>query len=292
MTRLVLGSRNAKKLAELVGLLGDLPLDLADLTPYPDAPEVDETGTTFAANAALKAQRLAPALKTWVLGEDSGLVVPALGGEPGVDSARYAGTHGDDAANNAKLLHALAGKAGRERDAYYVSSICLADPAGTVVATSEGRCGGRIAESPRGSGGFGYDPLFVIRECHKSFGELSSATVKQALSHRGRAVGLIRPAIIRHVVRVSPFWLQAHMYLAPVRLRAPSRDYLPGRARPGGKHARTRLPPATCDRFAEWVAAEQVSPASTAPTLDDLVALRRVPTGRADSPPPASPGTS
>ena len=198
MTRLVLGSRNKKKLGELVGLLGDLPLDLTDLTPYPTAPEVEETGLTFAENAALKATQLAPILGTWVLGEDSGLVVPALGGEPGIYSARYAGIHGDDAANNAKLLAALAGKTGRDRDAYYVSTIALADPTGQVVATSEGRCHGRIAESPQGSRGFGYDPLFTIVECHRTFGELSTV-VKQALSHRARAVSWIRPAVIRLV---------------------------------------------------------------------------------------------
>lgn len=192
--RLVLGSRNAKKLRELLELLGDLPIELTDLSPYPAAPEVDETGDTFAANAALKATRLAPALGTWVLGEDSGLVVPSLGGAPGVYSARYAGTHGDDAANNAKLLRELAGKTGSERAAYYVSAIALADPAGTVVATAEGRCHGVLAAGPRGAGGFGYDPLFVIPEYHASFGELP-ATVKHALSHRGRAVAGIRPAV-------------------------------------------------------------------------------------------------
>ena len=197
--RLVLGSRNAKKLRELRDLLGDLPLDLTDLTPYPAAPEVAETGTTFAGNAALKATRLAPVLGVWVLGEDSGLCVPALGGAPGVYSARYAGTHGDDAANNAKLLAALAGRPRPDRAAYYVSSIALADPAGAVVATAEARCHGVIVETPRGDGGFGYDPLFEVAEYHATFGELPAA-VKHALSHRGRAVGLVRPAVRRSVL--------------------------------------------------------------------------------------------
>ncbi len=196
--RLVLGSRNAKKLRELLELLGDLPLDLTDLSPYPAAPEVDETGDTFAANATLKATHLAPALGTWVLGEDSGLVVPSLGGAPGVYSARYAGTHGDDVANNAKLLRELGGRTDRDRAAYYVSAIALADPTGAIVAAAEGRCHGVIATELRGSGGFGYDPLFVIPEYHASFGELP-ATVKHALSHRGRAVGLIRPAVRNRV---------------------------------------------------------------------------------------------
>lgn len=200
MPRLVLGSRNKKKLGELVDLLGDLGVELTDLSPYPDAPEVDETGMTFEANARLKAATLAPALGEWVLGEDSGLVVPALGGEPGVYSARYAGTHGDDAANNAKLLAALTGKTGNDRAAYYVSTAALADPRGEVVAVAEGRCRGVIGAEPRGAGGFGYDPLFIVPEYHASFGELSSR-VKHALSHRGRAVATLRP-VIRKVFSV------------------------------------------------------------------------------------------
>ncbi len=194
MTRLVLGSRNKKKLGELLELLGDLGLDLVDLSPYPDAPEVDETGATFEANARLKAVQLAPILGRWVLGEDSGLCVPALGGGPGIFSARYAGEHGNDAANNAKLLAELAGKTGADRAAYYVSSVVLANPAGEVLAVAEGRCWGVIDTEPHGTGGFGYDPLFVVPEYHASFGELSPR-VKHALSHRGRAVSKLRPML-------------------------------------------------------------------------------------------------
>lgn len=194
MSRLVLGSRNKKKLGELLELLGDLGFELTDLSPYPDAPEVDETGETFEANARLKAVQLAPVLGEWVLGEDSGLCVPALGGAPGIFSARYAGEHGNDVANNAKLLIELAGKTGDERRAYYVSSVVLANPAGEVVATAEGRCWGVIDSVPHGVGGFGYDPLFVVPEYHASFGQLSSR-VKHALSHRGRAVAKLRPVL-------------------------------------------------------------------------------------------------
>ena len=194
MPRLVLGSRNKKKLGELHDLLGDLPVELTDLSPYPAAPEVDETGTTFEENARLKATTLGPALGEWVLGEDSGLVVPALSGQPGVYSARWAGAHGDDAANNAKLLRELAGKAGDERAAYYVSTAVLADPTGAVVAVTDGRCWGRIGTELHGTGGFGYDPLFIVPEYHATFGELSGA-VKHALSHRGRAVAKLRPLL-------------------------------------------------------------------------------------------------
>ena len=194
MRRLVLGSRNKKKLGELLELLGDLAVELTDLSPYPAAPEVDETADTFEGNARLKATQLAPVLGEWVLGEDSGLCVPALGGAPGVYSARYAGEHGNDAANNAKLLAALAGKTGDDRAAYYVSAVVLANPACEVIATAEGRCWGWIGTEARGSGGFGYDPLFTIREYHATFGELSSA-VKHALSHRGRAMAKLRPLL-------------------------------------------------------------------------------------------------
>jgi XTP/dITP diphosphohydrolase len=129
-----------------------------------------------------------------VLGEDSGLVVPALGGRPGVYSARYAGTQGDDAANNRKLLAELAPLPADNRDAYYVCTAALADPAGKVHAVVEGRCWGRIITDYRGAGGFGYDPLFEIVEYHQTFGELSPR-VKHALSHRGRALLQLRPAL-------------------------------------------------------------------------------------------------
>jgi XTP/dITP diphosphohydrolase len=199
MPRLVLGSRNKKKLGELRDLLGDMPVELTDLSPYSNAPNVEETGATFEENARLKAATLAPVLKEWVLGEDSGLVVPSLGGQPGVYSARWAGRHGDDAGNNAKLLAELADKTGDARAAYYVSTAALADPTGNVVAVVEGRCWGRIVDAPRGTGGFGYDPLFEIVEYHETFGELS-ATVKHALSHRGRAIGKLRPVVRRLLV--------------------------------------------------------------------------------------------
>jgi XTP/dITP diphosphohydrolase len=196
MTRLVLGSRNQKKLKEMRELLGDLGLELTDLTPYPSAPEVEETADTFVGNATLKATQLASALGTWVVGEDSGLVVPALGGDPGIYSARYAGTHGDDAANNAKLLAAMAHLKGDDRGAYYVSTAVLADPTGQVVAAVEGRCPGVIINEPRGTGGFGYDPLFLVAEHGQTFGELPPE-VKQAMSHRGVAFRQLRPHLIR-----------------------------------------------------------------------------------------------
>jgi XTP/dITP diphosphohydrolase len=191
---LVLGTRNAKKRQEIEEILGDLGLDLQDLAQYPDAPEVVEDGDTFEANAHKKAIETARAVGQWVLAEDSGLVVPALNGRPGVYSARYAGKQGDDAANNARLLAELAPLGPDARVAYYVCTAAVADPAGQVHALAEGRCHGRIIAEYRGTGGFGYDPLFLIPEYHRTFGELSAA-VKHALSHRGRALAKLRPAL-------------------------------------------------------------------------------------------------
>jgi XTP/dITP diphosphohydrolase len=195
-TLLVVGTRNRKKREEILEILADLQVELRDLTTFPDAPEVEETGKTFADNARKKASELAVALGHWVLGEDSGLVVPGLQGRPGVYSARYAGKQGDDDANNARLLAELAPLPDDHRAAYYVCTAALSDPQGSVQAAVEGRCHGLIIRQARGTGGFGYDPLFLIPEYHQTFGELSSR-VKHALSHRARALAQLRPAIRR-----------------------------------------------------------------------------------------------
>jgi XTP/dITP diphosphohydrolase len=191
---LVVGSRNRKKREEIVEILGDLGLELRDLTGWPDAPEVVEDGATFADNARKKAVELSRYLQQWVLGEDSGLVVPSLNGRPGVYSSRYAGKQGDDEANNARLLAELAPLPDDRRAAYYVCTAALADPQGEVRAVVEGHCHGVIVRAPRGTGGFGYDPLFLIPEYHRTFGELSSR-VKHALSHRARALARLRPVL-------------------------------------------------------------------------------------------------
>ncbi len=193
---LVVGTRNPKKRLEILEILSDLPAEVRDLTSRPDAPEVVEDGATFEDNARKKAVELAKYLKEWVLGEDSGLVVPALGGRPGVTSARYAGVQGDDQANNKKLLAELAPLPDDRRAAYYVCTAALADPSGEVKAVVEGRCHGILLKEARGAGGFGYDPLFLVPEYHKTFGELS-AVAKHAISHRAKALAQLRPALRR-----------------------------------------------------------------------------------------------
>ena len=134
---------------------------------------------------------MARALGHWVLGEDSGLVVDALAGRPGIYSARYSGDGATDESNNQKLLDELADVPDAERTAHYVSTAALSDARGQVRCEVEGRCYGRIAREPAGSEGFGYDPLFVIAEYHRTFGQLG-LLVKRHLSHRARAVSQLR----------------------------------------------------------------------------------------------------
>jgi XTP/dITP diphosphohydrolase len=196
---LILATRNLKKRVEIEEILGDLGLDLQDLSRWPGSPEVVEDGDTFEANARKKAAEVAVANKQWVLGEDSGLVVPGLGGRPGVYSARYAGKQGDDSANNARLLAELAPLPEDRRAAYYVCTAALADPTGKIHEVVEGCCHGVIIKEARGTGGFGYDPYFLIPEYHKTFGELSPR-VKHALSHRGRALAKLRPILRRLIL--------------------------------------------------------------------------------------------
>lgn len=183
----MLGSHNRKKVIELRSLLEPLGYQLLSLDEVPQSIEIEETGTTFIENARLKAVQQALHLKQWTIGEDSGLCVPGLGGEPGVFSARYSDPGATDQRNNEKLLAELNRRSPNQRQAFYVSTIALSSPEGQIVVEAEGRCWGRILSEYRGQGGFGYDPLFEIVEYRQTFAELSS-TVKNILSHRGRAL--------------------------------------------------------------------------------------------------------
>lgn len=183
---LVLGTHNQKKRRELEHLLAGRPIELLTLDDFPNAIEVEETGQTFIENARLKATQQAQNLGVWVLGEDSGLSVEALGGKPGVYSARFAGPDATDQRNNRKLLEELAEVPLEERAAWYTCTMALSDPQGNVLLEASGECHGRIVFEPRGSNGFGYDPLFEIIEYHRTFGELGPV-VKSVLSHRARA---------------------------------------------------------------------------------------------------------
>lgn len=193
---LVLGTNNRKKGTELRDLLAPFGFELRTLADMPGAIEVVEDGDSFAANAMLKATQQAVNLNEWVLGEDSGLCVDALDGRPGIYSARFSGPEATDQSNNDYLLEQLAGVSPEKRSACYICHMILSNPDGNVVIDCEESCRGRIIETPRGDGGFGYDPLFELLEYHKTFGELSSS-VKSILSHRSRAMRRFIPELLR-----------------------------------------------------------------------------------------------
>jgi XTP/dITP diphosphohydrolase len=193
---LVLGTANRKKGLELADLVRPLGVAVRTLADFPQALAVVEDGTTFADNARLKAQQQGRHLGQWVLADDSGLCVDALGGAPGIYSARFAGPEATDEDNNRLLLERLAGVPLERRTAHYVCHVTLADPQGAIQAESEATCHGRILEQEQGSGGFGYDPMFEVIEYHRTFGLLSPA-VKACISHRARAMREILPEIGR-----------------------------------------------------------------------------------------------
>jgi XTP/dITP diphosphohydrolase len=191
---LVIGTRNRKKGDELGELLAPLGLPVVTLDAFPDALDIVENGDTFAANAALKATTQARHLSRWVLADDSGLEVDALGGAPGVYSARFAGPDATDEDNNRLLLRQLGDSPLEKRTARYVCHVTLADPTGEVRAESHDVCRGRIRFEPAGTNGFGYDPLFEVVEYHRTFGELGPL-VKRTISHRSRSLRAIVPKI-------------------------------------------------------------------------------------------------
>jgi XTP/dITP diphosphohydrolase len=197
----VLSSRNRKKSDEIRALLAPHGIDVVCVADFPDVGEVDEDGDTFAANAAKKASDVARQVQHWTIGEDSGLRVDALGGAPGVYSARYSGSDATDESNNAKLIAELAGVPDEKRGAEYVCHIAVADPTGQVRLDVEATCRGRIAHQAHGTNGFGYDPYFLIREYHRTFGELSPL-VKQQLSHRARAFNVLIPRLVQTLAQV------------------------------------------------------------------------------------------
>jgi XTP/dITP diphosphohydrolase len=191
---LVLATRNAHKVEEMQEMLRDLPVLLIGMDAYPDAPEPEETGTTFGENAIIKATAAAAAAGQWALADDSGIAVDALQGRPGVYSARWAGPGSGAAEWIAKTLAELKDVPMDWRTARYICALALADPSGKIVAMAEGTFEGRISETPRGAGGFGYDPIFVVEGDHadRTAAELSPDE-KHALSHRGKAVRALLP---------------------------------------------------------------------------------------------------
>ncbi|MBI2346351.1 MAG: RdgB/HAM1 family non-canonical purine NTP pyrophosphatase, partial [Deltaproteobacteria bacterium] len=187
---IVLATANPHKVAELKALFANSPCRWQSLLNYPNLHLPEETGATFAENARLKAEAVVRETGTWALADDSGLCVDALGSAPGIHSARYAGCHGDAQKNIAKLLVAMRDIPMDKRQAYFIGVMVLAGPGGEV-RLAEGRCDGEIALSPRGAGGFGYDPIFWLPALGKTMAELSDGG-KNAISHRALAATQIQ----------------------------------------------------------------------------------------------------
>lgn len=182
-SRLIIATRNAHKTGEIRAMV-DGRFEVVDATAFPDFPEIEETGTTFLENARLKALGISSRIGGWVLSDDSGLEVDALGGAPGVWSSSFGGEEGNHARNNAKLIAEMAGKT--DRAARFRCTMVLARD-GAEVAHFSGTVEGRLVDALHGAGGFGYDPLFIPDGHDRTFAELGDAT-KNLLSHRARAL--------------------------------------------------------------------------------------------------------
>jgi XTP/dITP diphosphohydrolase len=193
--KLVLATRNAAKLAELSRILadGNVPADLVTLDDYPQMPEVAETGPTFAENALLKARAAAAFTGLPAIADDSGICVDALNGMPGVLSARWSGGHGDDEANLRLVLSQLADVPPGQRGAHFACAAALVLPSGSEHVT-EGAVHGSLTDAPRGTNGFGYDPIFVPDSSELTTAEMDPAE-KDKISHRARALRALAPVI-------------------------------------------------------------------------------------------------
>jgi len=190
MKELLVATGNRGKFTEIKELLRDTVANLYSLEDFPDIPPVEEDGATFEENAVKKAQNAVRATGKPVIADDSGLEVDALGGRPGVYSARFAGENAGDAANNVKLLAELADLPDSQGTAAFRCVIALCFPDGNC-RTFSGELNGIILKEPRGTGGFGYDPLFLVPEYGLTLAELPLA-VKNSISHRGKALALLK----------------------------------------------------------------------------------------------------
>ncbi len=192
MKKIVVASYNKNKVKELQELLANPNLELIDLSQLPDPPTWEETGSTFEENALIKARAIAEKTSFAVLADDSGLCVAALGGGPGVYSARFAGLDASDEENNLKLLKLMEGK--EDRSAFFLCCLVLLRPRDKTIVV-EGRCEGVILPSMQGRKGFGYDPLFFFPPASKTFAELEPEE-KNKVSHRFKAVEKLRSFLV------------------------------------------------------------------------------------------------
>jgi len=197
LVELIVATKNKKKLLEIKEILKDYPLKITSLADYSYTPRVVENAKTFQENAIKKAVKIAHFMKKLTLGEDSGLCIEALGGAPGVYSARFSGKDKSDTKNNLKVLRLMQGLPQNKRKAWYVCAVAIADENG-LIGVVEGKCFGVIGFEPKGNSGFGYDPLFVIPKYKKTFAQLGPQ-IKHKMSHRFRALEKVRKIIQKHI---------------------------------------------------------------------------------------------
>lgn len=187
MNRLVIATGNQGKVLEIKEMLAGISVELKSLSDFDHLPEVDETGSTFAENAAIKAKAYAELTESKVLADDSGLEVPSLGGAPGIYSARFAGEGASDAENTAKLLKKLENADGNERRACFVCEMAIAEPSGKILFSANGALWGTVTRKAFGINGFGYDPIFVPDGFSQTLGQLAPE-IKNKISHRSVAL--------------------------------------------------------------------------------------------------------
>jgi XTP/dITP diphosphohydrolase len=192
--KLILATKNANKVEELRAMLEGMNISLSSLLDHLEIKDIEENGNTFEENALIKARAVCEITGEWALADDSGLVVDALGGAPGIYSSRYAGREKDYPANNEKLLREMEDIPDDKRQAAFVCVMTLVGPNGEEY-TVEGRCEGEIARSLTGDKGFGYDPLFYLPDYHKTMAELPMDE-KNKISHRGRALVKIKDVLL------------------------------------------------------------------------------------------------
>ncbi|KKB43380.1 XTP/dITP diphosphatase [Bacillus thermotolerans] len=193
MNTVIIATKNKGKASEFAAIFSEYGIETKTLLDYPSLPDVEETGETFEENAVLKAEAISKQTGTLVIADDSGLVVDALSGRPGVYSARYAGEQKDDEANIQKVLTELKGVPDEKRTARFYCALAVAMP-GKETVTVFGTCEGRIIASKRGTNGFGYDPIFFVDDLNKTLAELKSDE-KNSISHRGEAIKKLKAVL-------------------------------------------------------------------------------------------------
>ncbi|MBI3314835.1 MAG: RdgB/HAM1 family non-canonical purine NTP pyrophosphatase [Candidatus Omnitrophica bacterium] len=198
MKELIVASRNKGKVHEIRELLADLPVKVTSLLDYPKIPDVIEDGATYEANALKKAMAVARATGTMTIADDSGIEIAVLGHAPGIYSSRFAGKGASEKERNRKLFKMLQGMPMSKRRARYRCVVALVDDKGDEISVAQGTCGGYITTEERGTNGFGFDPVFLLKRYGKTFGELSPS-LKAKISHRARALAKIKGVIQRSI---------------------------------------------------------------------------------------------